>query len=340
MEKRYYYAVLMACTLFSSCECTKTGGSNTLIGDWKKTDDFEGLARSEAVSFTIGGKAYVCTGATKLDQLNDLWEYDAAGRFWTQRADFPGPARSRAIAFTIGGKGYVGTGFDGLTRFNDIWEYDPQSDHWEQKASLPAEPRYDAVAFGVNSKGYIACGYNNNYLRDCWEFTPGNNPGDLGTWQHKASVGGSKRAAAMAFVVSNTAYVMGGENNGEIQQDLWSFDPVKNEWNEKAKLYNATSDAFDDGYTSIARQNGVAIVIGTRVYIATGEKGGYVANTWEYNPAADRWTEKTAFESTPRTGACHFTLNDHGFLLTGRSSTLVMDNAFEFLPDANKSDND
>ena len=219
-------------------------------------------------------------------------------------------------------------------------EYDPQADTWTRKADLTSGGRSEAVAFGLGSKGYIACGYDGNYLRDCWEYTPGTGPADSGTWAHKASVGGSKRSAAISFVVNNTAFVMGGNNNGEVQQDLWAFDPVANTWTEKNKLFNFSTKSFDDGYINIARQNGVAMVIGNYVYLATGENGPLVTATWKYDAVNDLWSPKTAFESTARTGACAFNINNRGFVLTGRNGTLVMDNAFEFQPDVPKIDND
>src|SRR5882757_7633298 len=124
MKKFYYYAfsAALAGNVFLCLPgCVKTGNSNTLVGNWKKTDDFEGLARSEAVSFIIGNKAYICSGATRNGQLQDLWEYDADGRFWTRKANLPGAARSSAVGFVIGNKAYVGTGFDGIGQLGDLW---------------------------------------------------------------------------------------------------------------------------------------------------------------------------------------------------------------------------
>jgi hypothetical protein len=81
-------------------------------------------------------------------------------------------------------------------------------------------------------------------------------------------------------------------------------------------------------------------VLGSRVFVATGENGSFVTNTWEYNPAADRWTEKTAFEATSRSGACAMNVNNHVYVLTGRNGSLVMDNVQEFQPDSPKVAND
>ena len=335
--KAYWIGGLLIFSSFITSQgCTKsTDSDEDLVGNWKRFDDFEGNARSEAVSFTIGEYAYVTTGATASDRFKDLWEYNIARRYWIQKADLPGAARNSAVAFSIGTKGYVGTGYDGSTRLTDFWEYDQSSNQWTQKANFGGSARYDAVGFALNDKGYIACGYDANYLKDVWQYDPSNDQ-----WTQKASVGGSKRSAAMAFVVNGKAYVSSGNNNGEILKDIWSYDDSANEWTEKTKIYNYSDESYDDDYGTIPRQNGVAFTIGNNVYITTGENSSLTSVTWQYDPSSDRWIEKTAFEGTGRTGAVAFTLNDRGFVLTGRSGSLMMDNMYELLPNEEQVDND
>jgi N-acetylneuraminic acid mutarotase len=347
MKKVYAYVIataMVASSAILSEGCTKTTSSDDdLIGNWKKIDDFEGLARSEAVSFTIGNYGYVCTGASGSERFNDLWEYDISGGYWTDKADLPGDARNSAVGFSIGTKGYVGTGYNGTTRLKDFWEYDQASNTWIKKADFGGSPRFDAIGFSLNGKGYIGCGDDGNYLRDFWEYTPGTSAADPGTWEQKHSVGGSKRSAAMAFVANGNGYVMGGNNNGEIQQDLWMYDQSSGDWTEKAKVYNYSSDeTFDDDYGTIPRQNGSVFNIGSYVYLATGEtsSGSLNSTTWQYDPATDRWTQKTAFEGTSRTGAVALSIGNRGLVLTGRSGSLIMDNAYELYPNDEQVDND
>src|SRR5258706_5353745 len=193
MKKVYAYlvdAVLISSSAILSQSCSKsTSTDTTLIGNWKKADDFEGLARSEAVSFSIGNYGYVCTGTATTERFRDLWEYDPTQRNWSQMADLPGAARNSAVAFSIGTKAYVGTGYDGSNMLTDFWEYDQVTNQWTEKADFAGGARYDAVGFAVNGKGYIGCGFDGNYLKDIWEYTPGATPADPGTWVHKASVG-------------------------------------------------------------------------------------------------------------------------------------------------------
>lgn len=328
--------LLILSSAIISQSCSKsTDEDEELVGNWKRYDDFEGNARSEAVSFTIGDNAYVSTGSTNTDRFKDLWEYNLSRRYWIQKADLPGAARNSAVAFTVGTKAYVGTGYDGVTKLNDFWEYDPSTNQWTQKANFAGNGRYDAVGFAIGAKGYIACGYDGNYLKDMWEYDP-----VADQWTQKASVGGSKRSAAIAFVTNDKGYICAGNNNGEILKDLWMYDPVANEWTEKKKIYNYSDETYDDDYGTIARQNGVAFAMGNYIYITSGENSSITSYTWQYDPANDSWAEKTQFEGTGRTGAVAFTLSNRGFVLTGRSGSLMMDNMYELLPNDEQVDND
>ena len=118
------------------------------------------------------------------------------------------------------------------------------------------------------------------------------------------------------------------------------YDPAANEWIEKKKIYNYSDETYDDDYGTIPRQNGVAFLIGNFVYLASGENSSIVSAAWQYDPANDSWAQKTDFEGTGRSGAVGFTLNNRGFILTGRSGSLTMDNMYELLPDAEQVDND
>ena len=78
--------------------CSNDDEDEDLMGKWHRVSDFDGLARSEATSFTIGNKGYLTGGYDARKHLNDLWEYDMELDFWTQKASFPGTSRSSAAA--------------------------------------------------------------------------------------------------------------------------------------------------------------------------------------------------------------------------------------------------
>lgn len=347
MRKAYAYLLggsLIMTSIFLSQSCKKSTDPNSdLVGNWTSSSDFDGNARGEAVSFVIGTSAYIATGYTDRDYFKDLWEFTLEKKYWSQKADMPSAARYAATSFSIGDKGYVGTGFDGVNNLGDFWEYDPATDTWTQKDDFKGTARYNASGFAIGNYGYVTCGYDGNWLKDLWQFDPTAAPGSQ--WTQKASIGGTKRTAANCFVLNNIAYIVSGNNNGSILKDMWAYDPSSDNWTQKRPIYNYSDDSYDDLYGTtttsyIARQNGVFFIMGNYAYLTTGENGSIVSTTWQYDPGNDQWAQKTAFEGTARTGAVALTLADRGFVITGRSGSLVMDNCMEFHPNDTKVDGD
>lgn len=317
--------------------CTKSDTTTEVLGNWVTRSDFEGVTRSEGISFTVGDKAYIGTGYDGVNRLKDLWQYDPVQDFWLQKADLPGTARSSAVGFAVNDKGYVGTGYDGLNKLADFWEYNASGNSWVQKANFAGSARYDAVGFGILGKGYISTGYDGNYLKDIWEY---DQAGDA--WTQKISMGGSKRSGAVAFVYNNKAYLCTGTNNGSSSaiNDLWVFDPAsETNWTEKRKTSNVSTDAYDDDY-AIVRSNATAFVMNDKAYICSGENGSVLGDTWEYDFSTDLWAKKTAYEGVARTGAIGFEISNRGFVLTGRSSNTPFDDIREFFPSAEYNAND
>lgn len=315
-------AVLSIALVAVGCE-----EDETVYGDWVKSSDFDGVARSDAVAFNIAEKGYVCGGYDGKNRLTDLWEYNATQDFWTQKADFPGIGRTAATAFTLGDKGFLGTGYDGDNYLNDFWEYDPSSNIWTRKTDFAGSARYGAISFGIDGNGYLGTGYDGNYLKDMWKY---NSASD--TWIQIVSVGGSKRNNATAFVSGGYGYVVCGVNNGSHITDFWKFDPGTETWTALRDISNKTDDDYDDDY-NIARSNALAMIIGDRIFITCGESGSLRSDTWEYDPASDLWEATTAFEGTARTGTVTIHTSTRGFVLTGRSSSYRFDDMWEFLPD-------
>lgn len=314
--------------------CTKaTDNDSTTKGNWILRSSFEGVARSEAVAFTVGNKGYIVTGYDGTRRLKDLWVYDPDFNFWQQKAEFPGTARNNATGFSIGEKGYIGTGFDGYNKLKDFWEYDPVGDKWTQKADFGGSERYNAVGFSIAGKGYISTGFDGNYLKDIWEYDP--NDGAEGKWTQRVSMSGEKRMGAVAFVHNDKAYICTGVYSGGTVNDFNVFDPSQPEgqaWSMLRKLSNVSDDSYDDDY-AIVRSKAVAFVMHDKAYISCGESGGIYKDTWEYDFATDLWQTKTPFEGAARTGASAFSINNRGFVLLGKSSTYQYEDVREFFPD-------
>lgn len=322
--------------LLTSCE-KNTTDSTDLVGNWKRRSEFEGVGRTEAVSFTIGSKIYAGGGYDGSNRLNDFWSFDQSTGTWLRIADFPGNARNSAVAFAINGKGYVGTGYDDNdTKLKDFWEYDPGTNTWTRKADFGGTGRYNAIAFAAGGKGYIGTGYDGNYLKDMWQFDPLTN-----NWTQVASLSGSKRSEAVVFVYNDLAYVVTGLNNGSYLTDMWMYNPATNTWTEKRKIYDASDEDYDDDYDSnIQRANGSVFIIADKAYLTCGTNSSTTGSTWEYDISNDRWYQKTSFEGSAREGAIGFSISNRGYIVTGSNSSYRFDDLWEFLPNEEQSDGD
>ncbi|WP_066631889.1 Kelch repeat-containing protein [Labilibacter marinus] len=298
------------------------------LGNWVRMADFDGIPRTEGVCFTIDNKAYIGTGydIDNKERLTDFWVYDAEKDFWKQVASLPGLGRNGAIAFSSSTKGYVGTGYDGDNKLKDMYEYDPIDNAWMQKNDFPGTARYSATAFYVDGKGYMGTGYDNNYLKDFWSYDV-----DADSWTQITSMGGSKRRDAMNFVLNGEAYVLTGLNNGAYLDDMYKYDTAEDKWIELGRISDYEDDSYDDDYT-IARYKGVTFVMDGKAYVATGINGANNQETWEYEPATDRWTRKTDFEGTARSGAVGFSLNNIGYVATGGNGSYSFDDVWKLNP--------
>ncbi len=328
--------------MFSVYACNKSSTvPYTQDGNWVTRSSLNGPNRSEAVSFTIGNFAYLATGYNGGTlRYADLWQYDPSVDNWVQEASLPdSAARSSAVGFCAGTNGYLGTGYDGYNNLKDFWKYDPDANQWSRIADFAGGARTEAVAFGIQEFGYVGTGYDgNNALKDFWQYDPSTD-----TWTSKVTYGGEKRSSAVAFVYKNKGYIVTGINSGTYVNDFWQFDPSQPDasaWKQLNKISNVNTATFDDAYTNIVRSNASAMVIGDSAYISTGENGSLYTFTWGYDFATDLWKEKTPFEGAARTGAVGFSVQNRGYIGTGRSSTAQFDDIREFKPNDVYNEND
>lgn len=336
---RLLFAMMLLCAAYVCSSCTED--EDYTQGVWDRKSDLDGVARSQASSFTIGNKGYICCGyrgSGKL-YLKDLWVYDIEGNYWTQCASMPEEAsiRKDAAAFALNGKGYITTGAikEEPNYLSDTWEYDPATDSWMRKDDFTGGMRYGAIAFSVANYGYVGTGYNDNWLKDFYRFDPNAPSGKQ--WEVVNGFGGQKRKYASAFVINNEAYICCGENNGGLVEDFWKFDGTK--WTQLRDIANTNDDEdYDDDY-AITRYSAVSFVIDNKGYITSGKRGSNSLSSdyWVYHPETDVWTgdaddDYTPFEGTARSEAVAFSTGTRGFILTGASSGYFFDDMWELLP--------
>jgi len=349
------FLVLIGCIVFQSC--TKTAIA-VLPGTWNELANFNGIARSGAVSFVIGNYAYTGTGFNHNNNtfLADFWKFDPVLNSWTQLATFPGQPRSNAAAFTLNGKGYVGTGLGGADSNNpmplgDFWEFDPSTGpkgSWTQIKDFgyptydTALARYGALAFSVGGRGFVGGGYNAAGLKDLWEYDQINN-----LWILRPAIGGSKRQNAFVFVIDNYAYVGGGNDNGTEVTNFFRLDPAQLSssmpWTELKSLTGNST-------TPKARELASAFSINGFGYLACGTDGTSLGDMWQYTPpvidnngnitSGDTWIQYSPLaEATPagssRNSGVGFSIGSFGYLTTGKNETNTFNDCWMFSPAKN-----
>jgi N-acetylneuraminic acid mutarotase len=281
-------------------------------------------ARVSAVTFSIGGTAYMGTGRLDVIGFGDLWAYDPVSNSWSQRADLPGAVRSNAVGFAVSGKGYVGTGetLNGVL-LNDLWEYDPTANSWTQRAAFPGAARSEGFAFTIGTKAYVGAGTDvgNSLLNDFHEYDPTTN-----TWTARTNLpAGSGRQGPSGFAIAGKGYCAGGYNGTTTTNALLEYDPVADTWIPRAAL------------PATGRMFAVAFTMGTKGHLATGRDLNNVAfnDHWEYDPTSNAWTQRANVPGLGRRSAMAFELNGLGYIGLGSGPNGQMDDMHAFNPTGN-----
>lgn len=289
-------------------------------GTWTQKPTFPGLARYEAVGFSIGNKGYIGTGLGNNIWKSDFWEYDPTNGVWTQKADYEGGNSghvSGAVGFSIGNKGYIGTGWfnSNATKYNDFWEYDPATNNWTQKANLAGAVRRLAFGFSIGTKGYIGGGNGNNgNPNDMWEYNQNTN-----IWTLVASnIGATGYFGGAAFSIGNMAYI--GESNSTT---FWAWNQTTQAWTQKATYPgNTTSGGM------------FAFAIGSCGFMGTGGNGNQ--DFWMYDTTQNIWSMVADFAGGPRESAVGFSIlsTGKGYAGTGLNGSTIFQDFWEYAPDS------
>lgn len=196
-----------------------------ILNQWQTLQDFAGMARSEAVSFTIGNTGYLGFGDGEPGAFSDLWAFNPITETWTEvGVPFPGEGRTMALAFVIDDKAYIGFGHGpGWAPRLDFYQFDPsQSNPWKEMNSTNIY-RTAGYAFSVNRKGYIGGGLGN---KDFWEFDPYGSPDGKGKWTQLEPPNYEERNYATGLSIGDRGILLGGTGAPGISyKECWIFCP-------------------------------------------------------------------------------------------------------------------
>ncbi len=205
------------------------------------------------------------------------------------------------------------------------------SNKWLKKSNFPAEPRASAATFTIHDKGYIITGWKDGYKKDVWMYNP-----QTDKWTEQAEFPGIGRFRAIAFSIGNFGYVGLGARYNELNDttsyfnDLWEFDPAKNQWVAKA------------GFPGNPREHASVFVVNNKAYIGTGkDTSGYYNDFWCFTPETGtfngKWEKINDLPATPRANSVAFTINEFGYIGMGITDNHeVLDDFWKYNPTENQ----
>lgn len=192
------------------------------------------------------------------------------------------------------------------------------SAQWIQRANFSGTPRAKAAGFTVDGKVYVLGGVTNTsmILSDFWEFDIANN-----SWTQKPAFPGEPRYGAASFVIGNKGYIATGGNDNGYLDDLWEYTPSTGTWIQRTGLPAGQPQHENQ------RTEAFAFAANGKGYLGGGEGFIFGPNQtwnyafydiWEYNPAANNWTQKTDCpDFTGRNLGIATSLNNKGYIGLG-----------------------
>ncbi|MGN0047577.1 MAG: Kelch repeat-containing protein [Bacteroides sp.] len=150
-----------------------------------------------------------------------------------------------------------------------------------------------------------------------------------GVWYRRSDLDGPARCYASAFTIGDQGYLCCGmrESTKSYLKDLWCYDIYGDYWTQCADMPDNAS----------VRHSAASFALDGKGYVTTGaikDEPKYLADTWEYNPQTNTWTQKDDFAGGIRYGALGFAIKGYGYVGTGRDSDNYLKDFYRFDPSA------
>jgi N-acetylneuraminic acid mutarotase len=194
---------------------------------WTRKADYPSYTTVACVSFVYKNNIYVGSGFDNHVFKNEFWKYITAEDKWIRLNDFPGSGRAAAVVCTNGEQVYFGTGYR-TGNEDDWWEYFPESDTWKLRNNIAGDGRENALSFSIDNRFFVATGqvFHGNLtgghaLSDIIEYDAIRK-----VWYKRGNLPAA-RENAVAFTINGIGYIGFGENDKNVLNDFFSFDPVK-----------------------------------------------------------------------------------------------------------------
>ena len=147
------------------------------------------------------------------------------------------------------------------------------------------------------------------------------------------------RVCAVAATADDKLYVGLGYNgpsshNNSVTNDWNEYDPATAKWTKKTD------------FPGLGRANAISFAIGGKIYVGLGSnydantKGATYVDFYQYDPATDKWTEKSSFKGSGRDQPVSFVIGNKGYVGTGNtdpfSAATVTSDFYEYDPATDK----
>jgi hypothetical protein len=194
----------------------------------------------------------------------------------------------------------------------ETWEWSPATGKWTARTGTGVAPdaRSGAAMVFDSARGKFVlfggrAGSGFNY-EDTWEWDP-----TTGVWTDVSAAGGHPSARCQAGMVyeKSTAKILlfgGGRSDSASYDatgmsvsmgDTWEYDPVTHLWTART-VTSAPTARHDLGLVWDSSRNKAVLFAGMQSDIA-GAAGVPKQDTWEWDPVAGTWTERTISGSKP-----------------------------------------
>lgn len=194
--------------------------------NWSQLADYPSKYTDACISMVFNNEIYVGFGFDGSGFSRDFWKYNPDTNVWIELNGFPGPVRIGGTMCTNGERVFFGTGFNTRNK-NDWWEYFPASDSWKQMKSMPDYGRENGLSIAINNHFLVTTGRRfggdltvGKLYSEVMEYDPLQN-----NWYNRGTITGGGRENAVIFSIKGKGYVGFGENDSQVLNDFWSFEP-------------------------------------------------------------------------------------------------------------------
>jgi N-acetylneuraminic acid mutarotase len=300
MKRKSYYLLLLILFTFSKMHAQDI---------WYFVDDFPGLGRDDAATFTIGQYGYVGTGfAEGFQPTRDFFRFNMLSENWETTAFLPlGKERQYASGFAYDTSGFLFGGLGNGQTYKDLWRYSSNHDTWTLIDSIPSFGRYGTTNFVLGDKVYFVGGKNSQGITTdevwCYHIT-------TGTWTQKNPFPDSLWRASSA-VASNLAFITMGSNGANNYLEIYSYDEFNDVWSIETTFPMLEGLAYHQSQ-----------YFDGHIYVIFGMASDQTTTNqvWKYQPLLQNWSSHTVSNYAPRKGGCSFTDGNNLFYTTGLDS--------------------